>query len=118
MRFPTATLAFIALAPPAAVADELTTVSWYWWWNWFHPYGLWTTGYGTYPVNPEEGCRDPADVPGLNSVCFDWGNKRAHFYFDNQNKRCLSQWHWADIGPCVDNNYCSIQRWVEVPCTW
>lgn len=27
-------------------------------------------------------------VLGLQNICMDWGNKRMHFYFAGQNKRC------------------------------
>lgn len=75
---------------------------------------MWHSMMGQFPINANEGCRDPPDVPSLNSICFDWGNGRAHFYYDNQPKRCLQKWtsnglNWPDL---------SMQGWKEVTCTW
>lgn len=42
--------------------------------------GTWHSAFGNYLINADEGCRDPPDVPGMNRICMDWGNGRAHFF--------------------------------------
>lgn len=82
--------------------------------------GEWISAFGTYPLDANEGCRDPPDVPGLLSICMDWGDGRAHFFFENQPKRCLKKTGADfDVGPCSGSFYtCSKQWWDEVACTW
>jgi hypothetical protein len=93
------------------------------WINLFFPIcdssnALWHTAYGAFPINANEGCRDP-DVPGMTSICFDWGNGRGHFYFQGQGKRCFRKWSDLEVGLCWDElGRCSILRWNEVACTW
>ena len=75
---------------------------------------MWHSIWGHFRINANEGCRDARpDVPGLNSICFDWGNQRAHFYYDNQGKRCLRQWSSNSLFGST-----SMQRWKEAACTW
>ncbi|KAH7135782.1 hypothetical protein B0J11DRAFT_169883 [Dendryphion nanum] len=74
---------------------------------------------GHYWIDANEGCRDP-DVPYIYNVCMDWGNGRAHFNADGQNKRCLKRTS-PDLyaGPCADTSLqCYRQWWDEVPCSW
>jgi hypothetical protein len=75
--------------------------------------GVWHSAYGAYPIDANEGCRDPPDVPGMNSICMDWGSKRAHFFFDNQPKRCLVKGPDTSCG-----NWDCYSQWSEVACTW
>jgi hypothetical protein len=77
------------------------------------------TAYGEYNVDASDGCRDP-DVPGMWSLCVDERNARAHFYFDNQPKRCMVE-TGNDWQTCSDDFQwatCSIIYYDEVPCTW
>ncbi|KAK3900606.1 hypothetical protein C8A05DRAFT_17104 [Staphylotrichum tortipilum] len=74
---------------------------------------MWHSILGHFRINANEGCRDPPDVPYLNSICFDWGNQRAHFFYDNHPKRCLQQWTSHPLFL-----FTSMQRWREVACTW
>ncbi len=74
---------------------------------------MWHTSFGQFPIDANEGCRDPPWVPYLNSICFDWGNQRGHFYYDNHPKRCLQQWTSNAL-----TSQLSMQRWKEVSCTW
>jgi hypothetical protein len=55
------------------------------------------------------------NVPGLNSVCWDWGNRRAQFFSDGQGKRCLRP--WSDLNLDYATGY-SVARWKEVACDW
>lgn len=82
--------------------------------------GRWDTAYGTYPVNPQDGCQDPPHVPGLNNLCLDWNpqHRRGHFYFDNQRKRCIKFTGFAFRGPCPPKRACWTWYMEEVPCTW
>jgi len=86
--------------------------------NYFN--GRWDSGYGTYPVDPRDGCQDPPDVPGLNNLCLDWNaqHRRGHFYFDNQGKRCIkfTGVSWRD--PCPAQKVCNTWYLEEVQCTW
>jgi hypothetical protein len=76
--------------------------------------GLWHTDFSSYyGIDANEGCRDPPGVPGLNSLCMDWENQRAHFFFDGQGKRCLKKGPDYD---CMNGNCRS--RWSEVACSW
>jgi hypothetical protein len=50
---------------------------------------IWYTSFGAFTVDASEGCRDPPDVPGMWSLCMDWGNSRGHFMMDGQPKRCI-----------------------------
>jgi hypothetical protein len=51
-------------------------------------------------------------IPGLVEFCIDWTNKRAHFRFDGQGKRCMRfESEVNDLG-------CWISRWLEAPCNW
>lgn len=75
---------------------------------------MWIDAYGSYGMfNGNEGCHSDPGPPGMLSACFDWGNRRAHFYYINQPKRCLSQMWSRD----PEFNH-GLAEWVEVPCTW
>lgn len=50
--------------------------------------GAWFTDTDSYPVDGNEGCRNPG-VPGIRNVCFDWGNRRLHFDLNGGGKRCM-----------------------------
>ncbi|KAH7320761.1 hypothetical protein B0I35DRAFT_459505 [Stachybotrys elegans] len=41
-------------------------------------------------------------------ICMDWGNRRGHFYFDGQSKRCLVQTYDGGL----------YREWSEVGCWW
>jgi hypothetical protein len=121
MQLQTPLLAGLALATGAAADRMLTTTS--------CPniglgacnsQGEWISAYGNFFLDANEGCRDPPDVPGMWSICMDWGNGRAHFFFDGQAKRCLKRTGADfDVGPCADTSrHCSRQWWEEVACTW
>ena len=123
MRLNAVALSFLALAT-TIVADEMTVLTYCHWTGTFcsSAWGLWRSAYGSYWIDANEGCRDP-DPPGMNTICMDWGNSRAHFYFDGQGKRCLTKWSDLGIGSCDSGDYngsgsCSIQKWKEVACTW
>lgn len=67
-------------------------------------------------LNLNGGCRS-LPIPAFQQVCFDWNNRRAHFYFNGQNKRCLKE---ASVNQyhCAGGDRCWEHRWNEVPCTW
>jgi hypothetical protein len=84
-------------------------------------HGLWTTDYGgNFFMDAGEGCRNPSGwVPGMNTICWDWGNARGHFYFDGQGKRCIKEFAAVGTGGCGrQGEGCTAQRFNEVPCTW
>ncbi|KAH8732358.1 hypothetical protein GQ44DRAFT_697504 [Phaeosphaeriaceae sp. PMI808] len=74
--------------------------------------GVWYTDQGNYWVNANEGCRTPG-VPHMTEFCVDWGNKRGHFKFSGQGKRCFVQRRSIDA---VVN--LAFAAWVEAPCSW
>ncbi len=81
--------------------------------------GTWYTAYGHYYINGSDGCRDPPDVPGMNNICIDWAHARAHFYFDNQPKRCLTLSTYGQDPSCSNSfSTCFEGVWNEVACTW
>lgn len=59
-------------------------------------------------------------VPDVVNICFDWSNKRAHFFgvYEPNRRRCFSQWNEHFIGSCYEGGLCWMHRWHEVPCTW
>ncbi|KAK4149870.1 hypothetical protein C8A00DRAFT_18496 [Chaetomidium leptoderma] len=79
--------------------------------------GRWHSGYGTYSIDANEGCRDPPDVPGMYRICMDWKSGRGHFLFDRQAKRCLRK---TEDKPyrCDDPGWCTRSVWSEVACAW
>ncbi|KAK4124568.1 hypothetical protein N657DRAFT_644806 [Parathielavia appendiculata] len=79
--------------------------------------GYWYTAFGSYRIDANEGCRDPPDVPSMNTICMDWGNKRGHFYFDGQAKRCIRMTSDTPFG-CGPGATCAFSNWDEVSCTW
>ncbi|CEJ82403.1 hypothetical protein VHEMI02469 [[Torrubiella] hemipterigena] len=80
-----------------------------------HRNGAFYTDYGTYGVDASDGCR-ATKVPSMTRLCVDWKNKRAHFTFSNQNKRCLLQRSSTPYGCSADK--CLHSEWDEVGCTW
>jgi hypothetical protein len=80
--------------------------------------GAWHSAFGTHYVNGADGCHDPPYVPGLNNLCLDWAHGRAHFYFDNQGKRCLRLDRYDQPDFCAPNRNCFRYWWEEVACTW
>ncbi len=119
MRLPTLVPTLAALASFATItaADsfELTT----WCGNGYcDSYGWWTTCCGRYWVdNANDGCHYGSSyigVPGMNTICMDWNNRRAHFYFDGQAKRCIAQ------NSELPNSALGGVRalWLEVLCNW
>ncbi|KFY64055.1 hypothetical protein V496_03488 [Pseudogymnoascus sp. VKM F-4515 (FW-2607)] len=119
MQLQTLLLAGLALATGAA-ADRLMTTTSCPWTGRCNSSGEWISAFGTHWLDANEGCRDPPDVPGMTSICMDWGNGRGHFYFENQGKRCLKKTGPDfDVGPCGDTTkQCSRQWWDEVAYTW
>ena len=58
--------------------------------------------------------------PTVVEFCLDWGNSRAHFRFNNQNKRCMKlisqlEMRWSCVNP---DTACLFHNFAEVPCTW
>ncbi|KAF4452209.1 hypothetical protein F53441_4949 [Fusarium austroafricanum] len=79
-------------------------------------YNAWFyTDYGTYKVNAEKGCRDTS-VPAMVEFCVDWDNRRSHFRFSGQGKRCLIQDSESAYG--CNANACYKTTWKEIPCSW
>lgn len=75
---------------------------------------MWVDAYGSYGLfDGNEGCRSDPGPPGILSICFDWSNRRSHFYYVNQPKRCLAQIWSRD----PESNH-AIADWNETPCTW
>ncbi|UKZ74919.1 hypothetical protein TrVFT333_002589 [Trichoderma virens FT-333] len=72
---------------------------------------VWYTDFGYNPVDANEGCRDP-NIPNMNTLCMDWGNRRGHFFFDGQGKRCIQERAVAEYGDF------SFSTWAEVVCSW
>jgi hypothetical protein len=82
--------------------------------------GVFTTDYGSYRVDANEGCRGTG-VPGMTEFCVDWGNSRGHFRFGGQARRCMSKKHTMNIdgyGQCPTGSTCNLSAWEEVRCTW
>ena len=84
--------------------------------------GMWYSGYGTYPINANDGCRNPGEIPAMYSICVDWANPRGHFFFNGQPKRCLRKtedgeyWCPSPAPRLIPTCYRSV--WSEVACTW
>lgn len=73
------------------------------------------TDYGTYRVDANTGCRGTS-VPGMIEFCVDWDNRRAHFVYNGQNKRCLIQRSETVYGCAAQQ--CWKTTWEEVGCSW
>ncbi|KAG5807858.1 hypothetical protein H9Q74_007653 [Fusarium xylarioides] len=90
MRFDTAAiLASLALTASADRMGVFTTCSGFTCRSnnaWFH------SDFGTYSVNAEKGCRGTS-VPVMPKFCVDWDtdNRRTHFRFSGQGRRCIVQ---------------------------
>ncbi|KAK3899492.1 hypothetical protein C8A05DRAFT_36893 [Staphylotrichum tortipilum] len=67
-------------------------------------------------LDVDTGCSDRG-VPGMNRLCMDWGNKRGHFFFDGQGRRCIRK---GDDRPysCNALKGCVKSTWGEVGCSW
>lgn len=75
---------------------------------------MWVDAFGSYGLfDGNEGCRDNPGPPGMSSICFDWGNRRGHFFYVNQPKRCFKQIWTRD-----PESARAIADWSETPCTW
>ncbi|RBA19747.1 hypothetical protein FPRO05_09047 [Fusarium proliferatum] len=107
----TAVLASLALTASADRMEVFTTCAG---WTcrsndaWFY------TDYGTYKVNADTGCRGTS-VPAMVEFCVDWDNRRAHFRFSGQGKRCMVQDSESAYG-CAAT--CYKTTWREIPCNW
>ncbi|KAI7763050.1 hypothetical protein LZL87_011193 [Fusarium oxysporum] len=112
MRFDiTAILASLALTASADRMEVFTTCAGFSCRSsdaWFY------TDYGTYSVNAEKGCRGTS-VPAMVEFCVDWDNRRAHFRFSGQGKRCMVQDSESAYG-CAST--CYKTTWREIPCNW
>ncbi|KAF4953262.1 hypothetical protein FGADI_6128 [Fusarium gaditjirri] len=88
MRFDiTVILASLALTTSANRKEVFTTCAGFT----FSSNEAWLyTDYGTYKFNAEKGCR-ATSVPAMVEFCVDWDNKRSHFRFSGQGKRCMVQ---------------------------
>lgn len=119
MRLNFASLGLLALATSAA-ADEVTVLDRYIWDGASRDrhFGVWTTGYGHYDFNGNDGCGGRTAVPGLREYCFGWNAGRAHFYFDDPPKRCLFKWKSTRVLECLRDSNHYMARWKEVACTW
>jgi hypothetical protein len=73
------------------------------------------TDYGTYRVNANTGCRGTS-VPAMVEFCVDWDNRRSHFRFSGQGKRCLVQDSQIVYG--CHRRQCWKTTWREIPCNW
>jgi hypothetical protein len=104
-----------ALAAPALadyiIIDTTCTLS-------CNSVGVWHASNAEYSgLNCNTGCRSFNKIHAFDSVCFDWDNKRAHFYFQGQGKRCLREVSREEYlcGPFAS---CRRQKWDEVRCSW
>jgi len=116
-------LAVLASLAASATADSMRVDTWCTLTQCNSGTARWDSAYGSYWLDANEGCRDPPNVPGMNSICMDWGNKRAHFFFDNQPKRCLrmtEDYEWNAFADCNRGLGPSCRRsiWSEVACNW
>ena len=112
------TLAVLAPLAALAAADTMTVFVFCTIGSCNYMDGRWTTAFGTYYVDSRAGCHDPPYVPGLRELCTDWSHARAHFYFDNQPKRCLALQEWNNDPSCSGDSSCYVAVWNEVACTW
>lgn len=73
---------------------------------------------GSYDVNAD-GCQTTG-IPGMLEFCVDWGNKRAHFRFDGQGKRCmrLASIEYVVCSDAFESATCSTETFEETPCDW
>jgi hypothetical protein len=79
-----------------------------------HSYYAWVDAFGNYgSFDADEGCRNNPGPPGMQSICWDWGNKRGHFYYTNQPRRCM-----RELFSKTFNGADALARWEEVACTW
>ncbi len=80
--------------------------------------GVWHSDYGIYNIVSSDGCRQPP-VPAMKWLCIDWKENRAHFYFEQQAKRCLGVvmlGAWEKCG--AEGTSCFVSRWDEIGCSW
>ncbi|KAF6753781.1 hypothetical protein DFP72DRAFT_900533 [Ephemerocybe angulata] len=114
MRFTTSLSALLVTlcSTGFVLADHLTTYA-----GGGHSTGTWTTGFGTYTnINTDDGCHNNPGPPALTFFCIDWPNRRLHFVFANQAKRCMRQVS-SDSYNC-NGGTCQRGEWDEVGCTW
>jgi len=76
------------------------------------------TDYGAYDFNnANSGCYG-IPVPGMVEFCLDTVEKRAHFRFEGQGKRCLRKDRKsAHLYKCPAYS-CAAWKMYEVPCDW
>ncbi|KAK3899491.1 hypothetical protein C8A05DRAFT_18079 [Staphylotrichum tortipilum] len=115
MRLPGPVALLVTLATLAA-ADYMVVETYCDVFNCTSQNSVWYTAFGSYPINANEGCRDPSDVPGMNQLCMDWGRQRGHFFFDGQGRRCLRK--TEDKENHCAGAVCHRSIWSEVACTW
>ncbi|KAF5703625.1 hypothetical protein FMUND_12918 [Fusarium mundagurra] len=112
MHFDTAAiLGFLALTASADRMEVFTTCGGFTCRSidaWFY------TDFGTYSVNAERGCRCTS-VPAMVEFCVDWDNRRVHFRFSGEGKRCMVQDSESAYG-CATTCYKTTRR--EIPCNW
>ena len=83
--------------------------------------GAFFTSSSNYQINGNEGCRDWPGIPGVRQLCIDWTQRRSHFYFEGQAKRCMYISRFEDDfcrNTGVPGKECYWTRWTEVSCTW
>jgi hypothetical protein len=78
--------------------------------------GSFITDFGRYYIDANEGCYRAHSVPHLEEFCIDWTNRRAHFRFGGQGKRCMRQ--VREVPFYCGSEECWNTYWDEVPCTW
>lgn len=80
--------------------------------------GEFITDYGRWFIyNMRDGCHGGQGVPGLEVICIDYTQARAHFKFSHQgNKRCM-RGDWTKDDAC-GINACGTWWFHETPCTW
>lgn len=77
-------------------------------------WNIWISDFGSYGMlNANDGCRNDPGPPGMQSICWDWGNGRGHFYYVNQSKRCMRRSFSYGVGEGD-----AFEQWEEVGCTW
>lgn len=80
-------------------------------------WNVWIDAFGYYgSFNANGGCRPFPGPPGMQSICWDWTNKRGHFFYANQPKRCIRRTFAYVVGDESDGD--ALEQWDEVPCTW
>lgn len=118
MKFTAVLASLVAIAAPA-LADSMDVTTDCYVADPCDSRATWHAETGDYHnQNVNDGCRN-LDVYGMTSICVDWHNNRASFYFVGQNKRCMRMTHNGDEYDCPWNDHkCRDSHWDEVPCDW